>query len=112
MRRDQRRRSSRNFPAVANEFMKRLCEVKDELHFPVVEAGDAATVRAWNSLQCPKGQQHCDKSQRCEGMRGQNLLTIASIEDKLFAKGFVHVNEEQPVEPGVSWKRSRRKGDF
>lgn len=91
--------------------MRRLCDVKNELHLPVVQVGDAETVRAWASLQCPKGQQHCDKSRRCEGMRGQNLLTISKIEDAIFAKGFIHADDSEPMEPGVSWLHRPRRGE-
>lgn len=70
--------------------MKRLCEVASELRDPVMklgEGGDAQPLRMWASLRCPK-RDHCDKSRPCEGMTPQNLVTIASIEDRLFISGF------------------------
>jgi hypothetical protein len=92
--------------------MKRLCEVKEELRLPVVESGDTETVRSWAGLQCPHAGK-CDQSRpRCDGLTPANLLSISRIEDAIFTKGWVHVDNEQPMEMGVSWKRTRRKGDY
>lgn len=92
--------------------MKRLCEIREELRLPVLEVGDAKTIRSWDSLKCPRSGGHCDSSKPCLGMNSENLLKISRIEDRLFGAGFVHINSEQPVESGVSWKHLPRKGDL
>lgn len=69
---------------------RRLCEVRDELRPAIMrlgESGDAVTVRRWASLRCPR-RDHCNPDRACEGMSGQNLVTIARLEDKLFQHGF------------------------
>lgn len=78
--------------------MKRLCEVEAELRPAIMrlgEAGDADAVRRWASLRCPHAH-GCDQSAaRCDGMSGQNLVTIARLEDRLFQHGFVRTNEKE-----------------
>jgi hypothetical protein len=73
--------------------MKRLCEVQAELRDPVMrlgEGGDAATVRQWASLRCPRAG-HCDPSKRCEGFTPSNRQVISEIQDRLFVAGFVRI---------------------
>lgn len=73
----------------------RLCEVSDEMRDPVLklgEGGDAATVRQWASLRCPK-RGHCDPSERCSGFTPQNRQTISELQDRLFVAGFVRLEE-------------------
>lgn len=92
--------------------MKKLCEVKNELLRPVLQVGDAKTIRSLESLRCPHAGD-CDKSKpRCDGMTGPNLLTISRIQDAIFAKGFIHVDDSEPIEPGISWRHRPRRNDF
>jgi len=77
--------------------MKRLCEVKEELRPAAVElvySGGSAWARmSLDTLRCPRAGGHCDKSGPCLGMTPENRQTISKIQDRLFAAGFVRVEE-------------------
>lgn len=76
---------------------RRLCEVKEEMHGPLVqlvrEAGGPLEIgHQWASLRCPFTN-HCDKTGPCRGFTPANRQRISEIEDRLFAAGFVHIEE-------------------
>ena len=77
---------------------QRLCEISVELRPAVMrmgEGGDVDTVRAWAGLRCPRSGGHCDPTRKCLGMNAQNRLTISKIQDELFVKGFVHIQQKE-----------------
>jgi len=71
---------------------KRLCEIKEEMHAPLVQLvaanGPQEIGHQWAMLKCPFTQ-HCDKTGPCRGFTPANRQRISEIEDRLFVAGFI-----------------------
>ena len=78
--------------------MRKLCEIQQEMRQPLLEIGlreleGYKLLRKWAGMKCPN-RNHCDPSQKCEGLTPSNLVTIAQLEDALFVRGYVNEKEK------------------